>query len=107
VFELVRRTTLDRQLHAALALMGVPDAVVETELHFLLDVAGEIVRRHPARVDIERGLTAVGIGVDHLQLHGIPGGTGGRADEATLPGSADACEAPRRLPKREIDQFDV
>src|SRR4051812_20712132 len=35
VFELVRRAALDRQLDAALALVGVPDAVVEAELHLL------------------------------------------------------------------------
>ena len=86
--EFARRAAFDGHLDAALALVGVPDAVVEAELHLLLDVAGEVVGRHPAGVDVERRLAAVGVGVDHLQLDRVPGRAVGRADEAALAGGA-------------------
>ena len=93
VFEFTGRTVFDGQLDAALALMGVPDAVVETKLHFLFDVAGEVVGRDPAGVNIESGLTAVGVGVDHLQLNRVPGRSVRGSDEAALAGGADAGQA--------------
>ena len=93
VLEFARRAALDGHLDAALPLVGVPDAVVEAELHFLLDVAGEVVGRHPARVDVERGLAAVRVGVDDLELHRVPGRPGGGADEAALAGRGDASRA--------------
>src|SRR5262249_45344752 len=89
VLELAGRTILDRKLDAALPLVGVPNAVVKAELHLLLDVAGEVVRRHPARVDVERRLAAVLVGVDELQLHGIPGRAIGGPDQAALTGGRD------------------
>src|SRR5262249_26239867 len=64
--QLVRRAALDRDLDAALALVRRPDAVVEAELHLLLDVAGEVVRRHPTGVDVEGGLAAVIVRVNDL-----------------------------------------
>src|SRR5437879_2694142 len=67
VLERGRRVVLHRDLDAALALMGVADAVVEAKLHFLFDVAGEIVGSYPARVDIEGGLAIVGMPVNDLQ----------------------------------------
>src|SRR5262249_19908438 len=95
VLDLARRLVLYRHLHAALALVRVPDAVVETELHLLLDVAGEVVGRHPAGVDVKRRLAAVGVEVDHLHLHRIPRGAGGVTDKAALPSGADASQPPR------------
>ena len=89
-FHRAEASVLDCHFDAALALMGVPDAVVEAELHFLLDVAGEIVGRHPAGVDVESRLAAVGVGVDHLHLHRVPGRTVGRADETALARGGDA-----------------
>src|SRR5204863_480317 len=77
--QLVGRAPLHGHLHAALALVCVPDAVVEAELNLLLDVAGEVVRRHPARVDVEGRLPAVGVGVHHPELDRVPGGPVRRA----------------------------
>ena len=84
---LERRAAFDRALDAALAAVGVPDAVVEAELHLLLDVAGEVVGRDPAGVDVERRLAAVGVLVDHPQLRRVPGRAVGRADDAALAGA--------------------
>src|SRR5262249_6488621 len=93
-------------LDAALALVGVPDAVVEAELHFLLDVAGKVVRRDPAGVDVERRLAPVGVRVDNLELNAVPGGSIDGADEAALPGGSDPCQFPVR-PEREVDELEV
>jgi len=60
--ELVRRPVLDGHLDAALALVGVPDAVVKAELHLLIDVAGEVVRRHQL-VWMSKAPHGVGVGV--------------------------------------------
>src|SRR4029077_20811927 len=92
--EFARRAAFDRHLDAALALVGVPDAVVEAELHLLLDVAGEVVRRYPAGVDVERRLAPALVGVDHLQLDRVPGRAGRGADQAALPRGADAGQTP-------------
>src|SRR5207244_3181704 len=81
VLEFARRPVLDRHFHAALPLMSVPDGVVEAELHFLIDITGEVVRGHPAGVDIERRLAAIGVGIDHLQLDRVPGSSAGGTDE--------------------------
>src|SRR5256885_1262644 len=72
VLQFVGCAVLDGDLDAALPLVGVPDAVVEAELYFLLDIAGEVVGHDPARVDVERRLASVGIGIDDLELDGIP-----------------------------------
>src|SRR5262249_924964 len=64
---------LDGDLDASFALMGSPDPVVETELHFLLDIAGEVVGCHPAGMDVEGGFPAVRVSVNDLQLYGVPG----------------------------------
>ncbi len=89
------------------SLVGVQVAVVEAELHFLFDVAGEVVGRDPAGVNVEGGLAAVGVGVDHLQLHGVPGRAVRRADEAALARGGDAEQAGVRGAEREVDQLDV
>src|SRR5262245_2380652 len=94
VLQFARRPALDRDLDAALALVGAPDTVVEAELHLLIDVAGEVVRRHPAGVDVERRLAAVGVGVGHLKLHTVPRRAAGRADDAALPGRRYARQPP-------------
>ncbi len=47
-------------LDAALAAVTIPHAIVEAKLHFLLDVAGEIVGRDPTGVDVEGRFAAVG-----------------------------------------------
>src|SRR4051794_8626024 len=73
IFEVAGGAVFDGHLHAALALMRVPDAVVKAELYLLLHVTGEVVGSDPARVNIERGFAAVGIGVDHLKLGRVPG----------------------------------
>src|SRR5579859_8270339 len=86
--------------------MRVPHTVIEAELHFLLDVAEKIIGRHPARVNVEGGLTSVRVEVDHLKLHRVPGRSVGWADEAALPGRRDPGQLPGR-PEREINQFDV
>src|SRR6202011_4260155 len=72
VLDLVRRSALHGQLDAAFALMSIPDSIVETELHLLLDVAWKVVGRHPARMDVKSRLAAVAVPVNHLQLHGVP-----------------------------------
>src|SRR5262249_2489827 len=89
-FQFDRRTALNCDFDATLALMGVPDAVVEAELNFLLDVAREIIRRHPPRVNIKSGFSAARIGIDELQLHGIPRASGCRTDQTTLAGCANS-----------------
>ena len=48
----------DGQFDAPLARVSVPHAVVEPELHLLLDIAGEVVGRDPGRVDVEGGFAA-------------------------------------------------
>src|SRR6476661_3540420 len=63
-----RRAIFDGALDAPLAAVGVPDAVVEAKLHLLIDVAGKIVGRNPARVNVEGGFTAVGVLVNHAKL---------------------------------------
>src|SRR5262249_23292667 len=78
----------------------------ETKLHFLFDVAGEIVGGDPACVDIESGFPAFGVAVDDLQLDGIPGRTVGGSDQAALARRSDARELPNRA-EGEVDQFDV
>src|SRR5262249_14823769 len=122
VLQFVRRAAFDSYLDTALALVGVPDSVVEAELHLLLDVTGKVVRRHPARVDVKCCLTAVGIRIDNLELHRVPRRSRGRADQAALSGRLDAGEPPPLTPnpspprgeglgvrgsEREVDQLDV
>ena len=82
ILRVERRAAFDRALDAALAAVAVPDAVVEAELHFLLDVAGEIVGRDPAGVNVERRFAAVVVLVDQPQLRRVPGRAVGRADDA-------------------------
>src|SRR5207248_10482440 len=90
VLQFVWRAALDGDLDAALALVGVPDRVVEAELYLLLDVTGEVVGHDPARVDVERRLAVIGIRIDNLELHGIPCRSRGRADQPALSGCLDA-----------------
>ena len=45
IFHRMRCLSFDRDLNSALALVRVPDPVIKAKLYFLLDVAGEIVRR--------------------------------------------------------------
>ncbi len=73
--------------------MRVPDAVVEAELHFLLDVAGKIVGRHPTGVNVEGRLAAVVVFVDEPQLGRVPRRTVGRSDNAALAGAGDAARS--------------
>ena len=44
VLEFAWRAVFHGQFHAALALVGIPDGVIESELHLLLDVARESYR---------------------------------------------------------------
>src|SRR5207302_5536157 len=83
-----------------------PDSIVEAQLAFLLDVAGELVRRDPARVYIECRLTLIGVGVDNLQLHRVPGRTVRRPRQAALARGADARQPPRWTESK-VDQLDV
>src|SRR5262245_3257117 len=86
--------------------MGVPDAVVETELDFLFDVARKIVGGHPRSVDVEGGLALflAGIFIDQSQLATIPGWSVGGADDSALAGRRDRLQASA---ERKIDQLDV
>src|SRR2546421_2490556 len=86
--------------------MGVPDTVVEAELDLLFDVTWEIIRSHPAGVDVESRFALVGMRVDHLQLHRIPGVAVCRTNETALPCGVDPREPPPRA-KREVDELDV
>src|SRR6266446_2752623 len=104
--QFVRRSALHRHFYAALALVGVPDAVVEAELNLLLDVAGEVVGHDPARVDVERRFAFVRVRVNNAQLHGIPGRSTDWADLPTLAGRANAREPPAGG-KGEVNQLDV
>src|SRR5439155_1279128 len=70
--EFARRAIFHREFDAALPLVGVPDGVVEAELHLLLDVARKVIGRDPARVDVEGGLAGVRVPVDDLELHRVP-----------------------------------
>ena len=79
-------------LRSALALVGAPNRVIEAELHLLFDVTGKIIGCDPTRVDVEGGLALVRVPVNDLKLNRIPGVTGGRSDEPTLPGGRDAIE---------------
>src|SRR5207253_8445371 len=93
-------------LDAALTLMGVPDAVIEAKLNLLLDVAGKIIGGDPAGVDVEGGLAPVGVCIDEVQLHRVPGRAIRWPDQAALAGGTHA----RKLPvgaEREVDQFEV
>src|SRR5206468_3545086 len=75
-------------------------------LHLLLDVAGEVVRRHPARVDVEGCLAAVRVGVDDLLLYGVPGRAVGGPGQPALAGGEDA----RQLPvwaEGEVDELEI
>src|SRR4051794_9122724 len=65
-------------------------------------------------MDVEGGLAAIGIGVDHLELHGVPGIPARRTDQATLPVAGNAREPPAALPSPlggqpecEVDELDV
>ena len=106
VFQIQWCAAGDRDLDAALALVGIPNAVIEAKLYLLLDVAGEIIGRHPAGVNVERCFSLVWMNVNHLQLYGIPGGPRRRADQTALAGGADAGQSPIRA-ESEINQLDV
>ena len=95
-FARLRRAAFDRAFDAPLAAVAVPHAVVEAELHFLLDVAGKIVGRDPTGVNVERRFAAVVVPVDKPQLRRIPGRAVGRADDSALAGASDALAAGRR-----------
>src|SRR5262249_4986008 len=82
-------TPFDGELYTAFSLMRIPHAVIEAELYLLLHVTGEVIGRHPTRVDVESGFPAIEIGVDDLQLHGIPGRTVRRPYQAALAGRVD------------------
>ena len=100
-----RRLAFDRAFDAPLAAVAVPHAVVEAELHFLLDVAGEIVGRDPTGVDVERRLAAVGVLVDQSAAASSPRcGPSAWPDQAALAG---ACHALQPSAEREVDQLDV
>ena len=79
------RLAFDRELDPTLAAVTVPDTIVEAELHFLLDVAGKVVRRDPAGVDVKCRLSAFGVFVDQAGLHRIPRVPILGTDQATLP----------------------
>ena len=100
VFKLVRGAALDSELDAALAAVSVPDAVVEAELHLLLNVAGEIVGRDPACVDVEGGLASALVFVDETKLGRVPGGSVLRPDETTLTRALNTLELAA---KSEVD----
>src|SRR5262245_23031708 len=86
--------------------MSVPDAVVESELDFLLNVAGKIVGGHPGGVDVEGGLARLSAGkfIDQSQLATVPGGTVGGTDDPALAGRRDRLQATS---KGKVDQLDV
>src|SRR5713101_6835054 len=44
--------------------MSVPNGIVEAELHFLLHVAGKVVRSDPAGMDVEGGFAAIRVSID-------------------------------------------
>ena len=91
---LERRPPFDRAFHAALAAVAVPDAVVEAELHFLLDVAGKVVGRDPTGVNVEGRLAPIGVFVDRAATGRIPGRAVGRADQPALAGAVTLFSRP-------------
>lgn len=80
--ELSGRSAFDGHLDAPLALVSIPDAVIETELDFLLHATGEIVGHHPARMDIKSRLPPIGVGVDNLKLNRVPSRAVRRSNQA-------------------------
>ncbi len=103
-FELRRREAFDGAFDAPFAAVAVPDAVVEAELDFLFDVAGEVVGGDPRRVDVEGGVATVVVFVNHPHLGAVPGGAVFRADEAALAGGGDGFQFAA---EGEIDELDV
>ena len=99
-----RSLVLDRALDAAASAVTIPVSVIESKLHLLLDVAGEIVRRHPAGVDVEGGLAARVVFVDEAKLGRVPGVPVGWTHEAPLARAGDTLQFSA---KGEIDQLDV
>src|SRR5262245_36716395 len=47
------RAPFDRAFNTPSPAVSVPYAVVKSELHFLIDIAGEIVGRDPARMNVK------------------------------------------------------
>src|SRR6185437_16484632 len=101
---LQRRFAFDGQLYAALAAVTISDAVVETELDFLLDIPGEIIGGHPRCMDVERRVAARVVLVDHPQLRAVPGGAVAGAHQPALAGGGDGLETAA---EGEVDQLDI
>src|SRR5262249_11787018 len=109
VLEFARSAIFHGDLDAALSLVSDPHSVVKAELHLLIDVSGEVVRRYPACVDVESGLAAIVVAIDHLQLNRVPGGLGGGSHQAALSrgGNPGKAAGEGTLSEREVDQLDV
>ncbi len=67
------RAAFHRHLDAAFALVGIPDTVIEAKLHFLVDVAGEVVGRHPAGVNVDGREAAFDIHTSWVTPDDFPG----------------------------------
>ena len=91
-FELGGSLVFNGQFDAAFARMAVPEAVGESELHLLFDVAGKVVGGDPTGMDVEGGLLAGGIAIFEAELNGVPGRPVDRPDGASLASGADADE---------------
>src|SRR5205823_5454516 len=103
ILEVAWGAIFHRDLDSALALMSGPNAVIEAKLNLLFDVAGAVVRRDPAGVNVERGLTTVRVSVDHLQLHRVPGWPVRRTDQSTLAIRRNPGETPGSLGESEAE----
>ena len=104
--DLLGSSVFHRDLHAALALMSVPNGIVEAELDFLFHVTGKIVRSDPAGMDVEGGFAAIRISVADLELHRVPSRAGRGPHQAALAGRTDAGQSPIGA-ESEIDQLDI
>ena len=104
VFEFEWCEVFDGEFDAAFAGVTIPDAVIETELDFLFDVAGKVIGGDPGRVDIEGGFASIGVFVDEPELAGVPGAAVFGTYEASLSGAGDGFEFAA---EGEVDEFDV
>ena len=100
-----RRFPFDGALDAALPRMAVPDAVVEAELDFLLDIAGKVVRRDPDWCGCRKPPRGRLVCVDSCSWQLNPRSCRPRARPARA--GRWPCTVFSRPAEREVDQLDV
>ncbi len=86
--------------------MSIPNRIIESELHLLLDIPGKVIGCHPTRVYVESGFTGIVVSVNDLKLDGVPGGPTRRCNQPALACRSDTVKTPTRA-ENEIDEFEV